>query len=360
MKLVTFNNQEVAYQANPNWWAIKDLGLKLHFKYLVDLVNGSNNVMLGLFLQGNLDLSNNFLPGINSLLTNPIGGYPVETYYPKAPYMLSANTAWLEPNLTKAPMNNVNFRKALAYGISGQQIASVVYGDIVKPSSPTGLLPNLDPYVSKSVISKDGFKYNKKTAKRYLAKSGYHGQTLTLEVPDGWTDWMAAIQNISQQLKAIGINVRPEFPSYTARTSDLTNATYDLAIDNNQGASSDPYAYFQRVYRLPLNSTTAAAQDNWERFKSAAAWGDVLRLNSTPISDGAARTRLFSALETNFLQNLPEIPLWYNGAWAQYYTGQWKDWPTSTNKHDNYEPVMWRGYLGNMTTILGLANLRPA
>ena len=133
------NDQEVAYTVNPNWWAIKDLGLSFKFKYLVDIVNGSNNVELGQLLESNIDLSNNFLPGISQLISSPAatgklkatGGYGLATYYPSAPYMLSANTVWLEPNLTLAPMNNLNFRKALAYAINPQQIANVIYSNLV-------------------------------------------------------------------------------------------------------------------------------------------------------------------------------------------------------------------------------------
>jgi len=60
--------------------------------------------------------------------------------------MLSANTAWLEP---------------------------------------TGLPPNLKSYIDQGVVSKYGFSYNPALARHYLAMSGYHGQTLTLQVPDG-------------------------------------------------------------------------------------------------------------------------------------------------------------------------------
>jgi len=34
-------------------------------------VNGSNNVELGQLLEGNIDISNNFLPGIASLVSSP-------------------------------------------------------------------------------------------------------------------------------------------------------------------------------------------------------------------------------------------------------------------------------------------------
>jgi peptide/nickel transport system substrate-binding protein len=191
---------------------LPQLGLSFKFKYLCDSVNGSNNVELSALLSNDLDWSNNFLPGINTLKV--IGGDSfIQTYYPKAPYMLSANTAWLEPNTSKAPMNNVNFRKALAYGINPEGVVSGVYSGIVKAANPTGLMPNLDSFISPSVLKQYGFSYNPTLAKQYLAKSGYKGQTLTLEVPDGWTDWMAAIQNISSQLNAIGIKVNPSIPS---------------------------------------------------------------------------------------------------------------------------------------------------
>ena len=65
--------------------------------------------------------------------------------------MLSANTVWLEPNTTKFPMSNLNFRKALAYAINPNQIASVIYDNIVDAANPVGLLPNLDPFIPASV-----------------------------------------------------------------------------------------------------------------------------------------------------------------------------------------------------------------
>ena len=77
---------------NDAWWG-KDVFGKLPApKHIVDIVNGSNNVALGKMLQGGLDLSNNFLPGVASLVNS---GYGIKTYYKEAPYMLSANVAAL-------------------------------------------------------------------------------------------------------------------------------------------------------------------------------------------------------------------------------------------------------------------------
>jgi peptide/nickel transport system substrate-binding protein len=272
--------------------------------------------------------------------------------------MLSANTVWLEPNTTKAPMNNVNFRKALAYAINPQQIVSVVYGGITKPAGPTGLLPNLSSYLNQSVVSKYGFSYNPALAKQYLAKSGYSGQTITLEVPDGYTDWMAGIQLISQELAAVGIKCTPIFPQDAARNSDLTSGSYDMALDNNASLDSTPWSYFQRVYELPIQAQQTA-QDNWERFSSPAAWSLVQEAGTTPVTDTAKLNSIYSQLETDFLQQLPEIPVWYNGAWFQGNTKYWTNYAANGTSDEN-TPVMWEGYLGAMTTVYALAALTPA
>lgn len=357
MTIAAYNANQVAYQVKPGWWGTSQLGMKFPFKYLVDIVNASNNVELGMLTAGQIDWSNNFLPGINQLMSG-IGGYGFKTYFPKAPYMLSANTVWLEPNTTKAPMNNVNFRKALAYAINPQQIVSSVYTGLVQAANPTGLLPNLNSYIDQNAVKQNGYSYNPALAKQYLAKSGYTGQTLTLQVPDGWTDWMAAIQVISQNLNAVGIHVTPIYPQYAARTTNLTNGNFDLALDNNAQLDSTPWTYFQRVYALPI-AKSQTAQLNWERFSSPKDWALVQQAGTTPLSDTAKLNSIYSQLETDFMQQLPQIPVWYNGAWFQGSTKYWTNYPASGTANEN-TPVLWRGYIGSMTSLYGLANLKPA
>ena len=360
MTLAAHNSTEVAYKTNPDWWAIKQLGLSFKFKYLVDILNGSNNVVLSSLSAGQIDWSNNFLPGINELVSGLGGnaGYGFKTFFTKAPYMLSANTVWLEPNTTRAPMSNLNFRKAIAYAINPQQIVSTVYGGLVAAANPTGLLPNLKSYIDQSVVSQYGFKYDPALAKQFLAKSGYQGQNITLEVPQGWTDWMASAQVIAEQLKAVGIHCTATFPQYPARTADLTNGNFDLALDNNASLDSTPWTYFQRVYNLPI-AKQQTAQLNWSRFSSPAAWKLVQQAGVTPVTDTATLKSLYSQLEKHFLQDLPQIPVWYNGAWFQGNTKYWAGYAASGTPNQN-TPVMWGGYLGAMTSVYALAALQPA
>jgi peptide/nickel transport system substrate-binding protein len=352
---------QACYQLNPNWWGLSQLHLSFSFKYLCDQVNASNNVELSNLVSNQIDWSNNFLPGISSLISglHGTGGYGLRTFYKDSPYMLSANTAWLEMNTTKAPMNNADFRHAVAEAINPQSVVSGVYTGIVKAANPTGLLPNLDSYVNSSVVKQYGFSYNPAQAKADLRAAGYKGQAITLEVPDGWTDWMAAIQIISKQLNAVGIKVNPIFPSSNDRTDDEADGNYDMMIDNNAGPDSTPYSYFDRVYQLPI-AKSQSAQLNVERFTDKTAWSLVEKAATTPTGDTAALDTIYAQIESRFLQQLPEIPLWYNGAWFQGNTTYWKDYPSAKNSTDEYTPVMWAGWLGSMTTVYALANLKPA
>ncbi len=359
MTLDTYNTQEVVYQTKPSWWATSALGLSFKFKYLIDVVNGSNDQELGQLTAGNIDWSNNFLPGINQLMQAVGGnsGYTLKTYYPTTPYMLSANTVWLEPNDAVAPMSNVNFRKALAYALDPAVIAQTVYGGITKAANPTGLLPNLSSYVNTSVVSADAPTYNPTLAKQYLAKSGYNGQAITLQVPDGWSDWMDATTVIKSELDAIGINLQLIYPQANARTANVTDGNFDLQLDNNAGLDSTPWSYYQRVYQLPIEKQQTS-ELNWERFSSPSDWALVQEAATVPLTDTTKLDSIYTQLETDFFAQEPVIPLWYNGAWFQGNTQYWEDYPSSTGSDQNM-PVMWDGYLGAMTTVYALADLRP-
>ncbi len=127
----------MVWERNDDWWGTEALGLEMKPRYIIDLVNPSNEVALGLISRGDVDLSNNFLPGIQNLVR---GDFNITTFYPEEPFMLPANTAMLIPNATKEPTNDPAFRNALARSIDTELIASNVYGGIVLPANSTGLV----------------------------------------------------------------------------------------------------------------------------------------------------------------------------------------------------------------------------
>jgi peptide/nickel transport system substrate-binding protein len=84
----------------------------------------------------------------------------------------------------------------------------------------------------------------------------------------------------------------------------------------------------------------------------------VQQAAATSPSNTAQLTQLYSSLEKDFLQQQPEIPLWYNGIWFQGNTQYWSNFPSSAGSDQNI-PAMWNGYIGAMTTVPALAQLSP-
>lgn len=356
------SSQTMVWKKNPNWWATKALGLKVGPKYIVDIHNASNAAALSNLLAGNIDLFNNFAP------KSAISG-KFKTYYDKAPYHLGANTTWLFPNTTKKPLDDKEFRRALAFSINMNQILDKAYQGLVDKASPTGLLPIWNKWVDKKVVSQYGFSYNPAKAKSLLAAAGYKdtngdgyvenkdGSKIDLQIicPNGWSDWMTSIQVVADSAKKVGIKITPAFPEYGTMVDDRGHAKYDLLLGNDRQYSNTPWTYYQYIFQLPIleNQTTV----NYERYTNQAAWNLTQQLDKTPSSNAKAYKAVMSKLQKTFLQNLPAIPLWYNGMWAMFNTKYWTNWPSA--KGGQYTPSSWRNFW-QMTSIDMLTHLRAA
>lgn len=354
---------------NPDWWAIEQMGWEVAPERIVDLVNRSNNVSLGMLLQGDLDWSNNFLPGVKNMVE---GGYGVETYYPESPYMLAANTAILFMNLEKAPMDDLAFRQAMAHAIDVSQIVDVVYGGIVTAASPTGLLPSegFSKWIDQDLVDQYGFSYDPEKAAQILADAGYvdndgdgfvetpDGEAFELKiiVPFGWTDWMESINVISAGAQAVGINAVVDFPDFGGYQDSFYGGEYDMAINNfGSGLSNTPWSYYSWLYRDPI--LEQMTNGNFGRYDNQAAFDLVDELDRTPKDDEEAMQAVMSQLQEITLTDLPAIPLWYNGAWYQANTNTWNNFPS--DEGSQIYPITWNNQV-QYGFLWALTELEPA
>jgi peptide/nickel transport system substrate-binding protein len=356
MLLYSTSPAEACYRDNPYWWAKSELGLSFRFSYLCDLVTSSAGAGLSELLDGKVDWSNQLLRGIPNLADSKASGYGIKTYYPGQPYMLPASTVWLEMDTARAPMASRSFRRAVAFALDPSAVASSVYTGTVEAANPTGLLPELSGFVDKAAVKKYGFYHSLARAKKYLKGSAYKGQLLTLLVPEGLPDFADAARLLSEQLAKARIKVAVKALPQKEFSSKLASGAYDMALVPGPGLSSTPWAYFDDIYQLPLRR---AQEANLGRFSAPADWALVERAGATPTTDLRALGQAYSALEADFLKEVPVVPLWYAGAWFQANTARWGGYPSASDPSDDYTPVMWHGWLGATTTVYALAALRP-
>jgi peptide/nickel transport system substrate-binding protein len=373
-KYKTAAQDRMVWVKNDNWWAIKALNLNVAPTYIVDIVNSSNNVALGQLLSGNLDLDNNYLPGIAQVVN---GGYNISTYYDKAPYMLSGNTAWLIPNTKKKPLDDAAFRRALAEAIDPKNVVTKDYGNIVAVADPTGLLPTWDKYIDHAQVTSLGAVFNLAKAKADLAAAGYKTGSdgfvtnkdgspikLSLVVPDGWSDWMEAENLIKADAALAGINIDATHPAYNdvvagRNGSASADPTFDLVINNDVQIGSTPWTYYDYIFRQPLQPA-ASRNRNYEQYSNPTAWALVQKLDQTPVEDTAAMKSIISQLQKIQLTDEPVIPLWYNGEWSQVNGSHWTNWPS--DKGNQVQPATWNGYwqMGAIYMLTGLKAVPPA
>ena len=359
------SSQTLQWDRRNGWWATKALGMKMPMAHIVDIHNTQNTASLQNFLQDKIDLSNNFFPGVDKV----IGG-KVATYYKKAPYMLAANTAWLVPNTTKKPLDDRVFRRALATSINIDRIVKDDYGNIVSRANPTGLLPTWSKWIDQAQAKRLGFTYSTARAKQLLAQAGYRDTNgdgfvenkdgsridLRIIVPNGWSDWMTAIQMIADSAKDAGIRVTPAYPDFNGLVDERNSGKFDLVINNEKQIGNTPFTYYDYLFHLPIAEKQTFA--NFSRFTQAGAkpWALTLKLNKTKSTEVAKARKIHSQIQKVILEDLPAIPLWYNGMWSQYNTSVWTSFPAAGTKAQ-FTPTVWNGYL-NMTGIDALASLR--
>ena len=220
--------------------------------------------------------------------------------------MLSANTAWLVPNTTAAPLNDPVFRQALADAINVNQIVTQDYENLVLPANPTGLLPTWNKYINKARGEANGFKYNTvRRPKSLLTKAGYKKDSsgmfenkdgskidLDISVPQGWSDWETARDMIISAAKAAGIRITAKVKDFNTWQSDRNTGNFDLVIDNDYQLSDNPWTYWNGIFHLPVITTgTGQTFANFERYSNADAWTLVQQLDKTPPTNTAAMKR---------------------------------------------------------------------
>jgi peptide/nickel transport system substrate-binding protein len=279
------------------------------------------------------------------------------TYVPdvKATYVAKDPTTrsyWFPPggtiglflNLTKAPYSNLDFRRAVSLSLQRDEIALKAIDGYLGAASMSGIiLPNLAKYLDPALPDQGMVTQNLSQAAALFADAGFHmkgshltganGQavSMTITVPNSYSDWMDASQEIRQQLGAVGIEVTLDTPQQAQYQSAIDSGNFDAAIGGFGGTGS-PYNDFNDAlnssFATPINTATT---NNFERFKSPTVDAALAKLAGATTL--AAQKQATYTLEEQVSSQVPIVLMYYGGSWGMFQTTHFTGWPSAQDPY---------------------------
>ena len=286
---------------------------------------------------GQFDWAYTFLPDVKSTYVNHNPSHNVYWFPP-------GGTIGLYLNLTKAPYTNASFRQGISASLDRTTIAQKAVNGYMQQASLSGLiLPNLQQWLDPSLPNQGLITQDRTAAAADFAKAGYtlrggkligpdgKQASMTIVLPNSFTDWVAAATETSSELGAAGIKVTLDEPQYAQYSDAIQGGTFDAAIGGFGGTGS-PYTDFNNAlnssYAAPVKTPTA---NNFERYKNPAVDQDLAALASA--TGQQAQQQATYKLEQVMYSTVPVVLLYYGGSWGLFSTSHFTGWPTSSDPY---------------------------
>jgi peptide/nickel transport system substrate-binding protein len=248
-------------------------------------------------------------------------------------------------NLTDPLLRNVKIRQAMAYAIDRPQVATYAeYGYELPANQADIVTPTFSGWLDRPLLARYGYSYDPAKGRRLLASAGFRpgrdgiladpaGHKLTFSVLDvaGYTDWMAAVQVIEQNLKAVGIAVQPQNVPDNSYENRLSYGRFQLAYGSEAGGPTPYYELWQWLYSGNTAPVGQPAATNFDRYSSPAA--DRLLAAYEATASIAAQHLIVAKLERAVLTDVPFIPVTEGADWFEYDAAAFSGWPTAAHPY---------------------------
>jgi peptide/nickel transport system substrate-binding protein len=324
----------ITYTANPHYW---QPGLpkvsKIEYPAYTSNTTANNDLA-----NGTAQWGAQYIPAINTFYKSKSPDY--NYWFPP-----TVNVS-LVPNLTNPLLSNVKVREAMSYAIDRAKVSAIGESGYEPPANQTGIVtPTFASSQDSSAVSAWGNGYDPAKATSLLESAGFHmgsdgimvnsaGQKLAFTVLNigDYSDWVASVQVIQQELKAVGIAITPDNLSNTDFVSEFDYGKYQLAYYDQQ--SFGPSAYYE--LNNWLNSANTApvgklAGSNFERYSNPAT--DKLLNEYATTTDPATQQSILNQVQQVMVTDVPIIPITEAVDWYQYDTGSFSGWPTPGNPY---------------------------
>lgn len=286
---------------------------------------------------GQVDWAGNYIPEIK------------QDFLSKSPQNtvtdIPLGTEFLVPNDKTGPTASVAVRKAISDAINRTTISGEVYQGYASPTNPEALLtPNFSSVMDPS-LKGETIPYSVADARQTLESAGYKmggngifvspsGQPLHLSVQviDGYTDYVQSLQLIVPELRQAGIDLSVDTESSAEFASNLETGNFQLVI-YPLGYTASPYAYYNQL----LNGSNVPpvgkidAFGDFGRYDNPAVDAALAAIASASSTSSVRRD--YYTIERQFIKDEPLIPLFDQQDEQEFNTSVVTGFPTTSNPY---------------------------
>ncbi|ATE57083.1 ABC transporter substrate-binding protein [Actinosynnema pretiosum] len=294
---------------------------------------------------GQVDWQTGPVPDIANVEKN-YPGYKANTTPMNQAALLTCSNAALG---CEGPQTDPAVRKAVHYALNRTQVNSLAFENTASEISPGFALLGRDDDVISSKLAERTAPMQPDTAKagQLLEGAGYakggdgfyakDGRQLALNVKvvAGWTDYITALDTMTQQLQQAGIKLNVQQSSWNEWADARGQGKYQLIIDSlYQGPAADPFYLYS--YFFATSSTAPVGQTatpNFARVSDPAIDAALDALKAINPEDTAARQPHLDAIQTRVEETVPYIPLLTAGTTSEYNAKKFTGWPDESNPY---------------------------
>ncbi|NJE49555.1 ABC transporter substrate-binding protein [Thermococcus sp. 9N3] len=351
--------QKAILERNDDWWGNKVFGEPAP-KYIIQLYVKDNSQAANMFIKGDLDVGTYYIDIVQAKKQNP----NLVSWLDKPPYFPPVAPVLLYFNTKKPPMDNPQFRRAIAMAINPEQITKngPISGKPAEIPFGTGLLQKWAGKIGlDDLVKKYGWQYgNIAEANKILDQLGmtknadgwrtYNGKVIELHLVTcaGCSDWISTAEIIQNQLRALGIKVVIDKYDWGAMMDKYHKGDFDLGL--HWAGTFQPTAY--AVYNALLSKDGAA---NFGAYYNEQAEKILDEFAKT--TDPNKEAEYIKELSEIWLKDVPAVPVYMATLFYEANTKYWTNWPNENNPYG--VPIFWAKY-GTWGTALALLGVKSA
>lgn len=358
-ELRRFTPQVYEQCRNPNYWD----AASLHVDCLRLPQISGNDQMLAILPEGNMDWIGSFIPQIDKTfvaLDPDHNGYwqpPAETVAFQMNFK-SGNEGNLEA------YKDLNFRHAFSLAMDRASMVDIAgFGYPVVNEHATGLPPRFETWRNKGAEGdKDAFMgFDTEKANKILDDAGYKkgadgfrttpsGKPIAFPiiVPNGWTDWIDAVQIAVEGLRAAGINASVATPEYEQWRKQIIDGSFEVVM-NSRADGATPFRGYYQSLSTAYGGRITGAPSRYSNPKLDALFDQYLKATSED-----DHKKIFNDIQLLIADDFPVVPVFNGPTWYQFSSKRFTGWVTDKDPVMNPED-----HDNNRMRLMHLLRLQP-